>query len=120
MGYAISSGQTILKPWRFFKRSDEVGRIQKAVCLTGVQQCAAAAHHFDCQLAALEVCALNVGGLQFATWRRFQVGRTIYNLGVVEIKPGDPQLLLSMAGFSSIESAVMLPSNSTTRIIPGR
>src|SRR4051812_29369214 len=49
----------------------------------------ATAEHLDIQLAAFQIDTVDVGDLQFATWRRLEGRRNANHAVVVKIKPGD-------------------------------
>ena len=85
-----------LHPLPPLERGDELGGLEQTVGRAGVEPGKAAAHHFDVQLAALEIGAVDVGDLEFAAGRRLDVGGDVDDLLVVEIEPGDGPVRLGL------------------------
>src|SRR6476661_6937475 len=68
-----------------FKGADERGCLEKTVGGPGVEPCIAATHHLDPKLSLIKIGSIDVGNLQLAACRRFDVARNIDDLLVVEI-----------------------------------
>ncbi|OIQ72078.1 hypothetical protein GALL_462990 [mine drainage metagenome] len=68
---------------------DEIAGFDQALVGAGIEPGIAAAHDLHTELVALEINAVEIGNLQFASRRWLQVGGDIDDLVVVEIKTGD-------------------------------
>src|SRR5918993_1467914 len=70
----------------FFQGPYELRGLDEAVRRAGVEPGIAPAHLLDVELAALQVHAVDIRDLQFAPRRRFQPGRNLGDLPVIEVK----------------------------------
>ena len=68
---------------------DELAGFEQTVVGAGIEPGVTAAHDLDVELAFFEVEAVEVGDLEFATWRGFEVARQADDLVVVEVEASD-------------------------------
>ncbi len=94
--------------------ADEAGGVGQGVEGAGVEPGGAAGQDLHGQPAGLQVGAVDVGDLVLAAGGGLEVLGDLDDVVVVEVQAGHGVVGRGWAGFSSMEMALKLSSNSTT------
>ena len=88
-----------LEALAMFEGGNKIGCFEQRIVCSGVEPSDAAAEELGAELAALEVPAVDVGDLELATGRGFQLLGDLNDLGVIEVDAGDGVAGFGFGGF---------------------
>lgn len=93
---------------------DRLGRVQQIIGRARVKPGKITIQLDDMKLVAAQVFQIDVRDFEFAARRGFQAARDVDDLVIIKIDARDNIVRFGKRGFSSIESALPVSSNSTT------